>query len=355
MSKYGIWVLLVLLAAVRVVATRPVYQNGQRIRITGAVVQEPAVYSFNQRIILQNLKIYLPKFPEIHYGDRVVVEGLVEDGELKESKLISLKETENYLIVFKRKLVSFWQKVLPEPHASLVAGITLGFKSSLPEIFQDSLRKTGTTHVVVASGMNVTFVATFTLSFLIYVTTRRRALIFASLGIIAYCVITGFEAPVVRAAVMSGFAFLAQGTGRITQSLRLAAMSALVMLAVKPSWITDVGFILSFASTISLILFEVLVRRKLLFVPGIFRESISTSLAAQVGVAPILFLTFGQFNPLSPVINALVLWVVPIVMIIGSVGGIVGLIVPELGKIIIYLCYPLTSWFIWVVQTFSKI
>lgn len=355
MSKYGIWIFLVLLVAVRVMATRPVYRDGQRIKITSTVVQEPAVYASSQRIVLQNLKVYLPRFPEIHYGDKVVVEGLVEGGELKEPKLISAKETNNFLIIFKRKLVSFWQSVLPEPHASLVAGITLGYKSSLPKSFWESLRKTGTTHVVVASGMNVTFVATFILSILLCVISRRRAIVLASLGIAAYCVITGFEAPVVRAAVMSGFAFLAQGTGRVTQSLRLAGLSALVMLIVKPEWLTDIGFILSFASTLSLMLFEAFVRRKLYFVPGVFRESLSTSLSAQVGVAPILFITFGQFNPLSPIINAFVLWVVPPVMIIGSVGGVVGLIIPGLGKLIIYLCYPLVSWFTWIVQTFSKI
>ena len=60
-------------------------------------------------------------------------------------------------------------------------------------------------------------------------------------------------------------------------------------------------------------------------VPEILKEGLSTSLAAQIGVAPILFVTFGQFNILSPLINALVLWTVPYIMILGSVGGVVGL------------------------------
>ena len=88
-------------------------------------------------------------------------------------------------------------------------------------------------------------------------------------------------------------------------------------------------------------------------VPGVIRESLSTSLAAQIGVGPILFVTFGQFNLLSPVINALILWTVPILMLIGSISGIVSLIWPALAKLILYLAFPLTFWFIKITQIMS--
>lgn len=350
--KYAVWIFLISLVILRVLTTRPLYQNGQRLRVTGTVTLEPSVFGYQQKIILNRLKIFLPKYPEIYYGDSLVVEGLVKNGELTDAKLVSLRPTNNFLIIFKKRIVSFWQKTLPEPDASLVAGIVLGYKSSLPKNFSESLKKTGTTHVVVASGMNVTFVAAFLMAVLTKVTRRGRAILFSLVGILAYCVITGFEAPIVRAAVMAGIGFLAQITGRLNSSLRAVGVTGLIMLAIQPAWISDVGFILSFASTLSLMLFESKVNSKLVFVPGIFRESLSTSLAAQLGTAPILFIAFGQFNPLSPIINALVLWVVPPVMVIGTVGGLVGLVVPQIGKMLIYLLYPLTSWFIYVVNNF---
>lgn len=353
--KYVIWIVLILVVAIRVLYSQPTYSNGQRLRITSTISLEPTVYSYQQRVTISGLKVYLPKYPEIYYGDKIVVEGVVKDGELTEPKLISVKPTDNFLIIFKRKIVSFWQRTLPEPDASLVAGIVLGYKSSLPRNFSDVLKKTGTTHVVVASGMNVTFTASFLMAILLKFTKRSKALIITLIGIVFYCVITGFEAPIVRAAIMAGITFAAQLTGRVSSSLRAAGITGLIMLAIKPAWIADIGFILSFASTISLMLFESKVSSKLHFVPGLFRESLSTSLAAQIGTAPILFATFGQFNILSPVINALVLWVVPIVMIIGAVGGVIGLISPFLGQIITYLLYPLTTWFIWTTQTFANI
>ena len=347
--KYIIWIFLIFLVIFRYFTTRPVYQNGQRLRVTGTVNLEPTIYSYQQKITLEGLKFFLPKYPEIYYGDKIIVQGTVNNGELTNAELLKFETSNNFLIVFKKKLISFWQRVLPEPDASLVGGIVLGYKSALPRSFSDALKKTGTTHIVVASGMNVTFTATFLMLVLTQAVSRRKAIILASVGILGYCVLTGFEAPVIRAAIMVMFMLAAQLTGRVAQAWKGLLVSGLLMLIVKPAWLADIGFILSFTATASLMLFEEKINGFIHFVPGIFRESLSTSLAAQIGVAPILFVTFGQFNILSPIINALVLWVVPLIMIIGSIGGLVGLLVPALGQLMVYLVYPLTAWFIFVV------
>ena len=125
------------------------------------------------------------------------------------------------------------------------------------------------------------------------------------------------------------------------------------MLLVNPSWIMNLGFVLSFVATLSLILFQAKVDRKIHFVPAILREGLSTSLAAQIGVAPILYFAFGQFNIFSPIINALILWTVPYIMILGSISAIIGIIFEPLGRLIVYIVYPLTWWFVGVVNIFS--
>jgi competence protein ComEC len=152
---------------------------------------------------------------------------------------------------------------------------------------------------------------------------------------------------------MSSFIFLGQETGRLVSTWRIFFLTAALMLIYSPDWSVDIGFILSFVSTGSLMLFEKRIRKRLSRVPEVLKEGLSTSLAAQIGVAPILFVTFGQFNILSPIINALVLWTVPYIMILGSIGGAVGLILPILGKAIILLSYPLLWWFVSIVQLFN--
>ena len=261
------------------------------------------------------------------------------------------KESTGVLYKLRQKLVLFYQRALPEPHASLVAGVTIGSKASIPKEFWESLKRSGTAHVVVASGMNVTLVASFLLGLLVLLVPRKRAVPLALSGVWLYALLSGFDAPIIRAGVMGSIALAAQEFGRLNFAWRALVLSAGMMLLIWPTWLTDLGFILSFLATASLLLFEKKIAKLLRKVPSILREDLSTSLAAQIGVAPILFISFGQFNLLSPIINALVLWTIVPITVIGMAAGLVGLIIEPLGKWILYLVYPLTSWFVWIVNT----
>ncbi len=353
MRKYFIYLLLILLIVFRYFTTRPGYLVGQKIRITSIVYSDPIKYTSYQYLKLVGLKIYLPIFPEINYGDEIIVEGTVGDKKLEKAKLTEIKKSVGFGANFRNNIISFYQKVLPQPMSELAAGITLGSKGNLTNEFWDQVKKTGVAHIVVASGTNVTFVVSFLMGVLTAFLSRKRAILFVILGITFYLFVSGFEAPLIRAAVMAGFTFLAQETGRLILPWRVLFITGGVMLAINPEWLTDIGFTLSFVSTASLLLFERRIRSKLFFIPEFFKEGLSTSLAAQIGVAPILFVTFGRFNIWSPIVNALVLWTVPYIMILGVVGGVMGLIIPFVGKLILWLGYPLLWWFVKIVSIFN--
>ena len=155
------------------------------------------------------------------------------------------------------------------------------------------------------------------------------------------------------AAAMGTVAFMAQATGRLTSAWKGLLLSGLAMLVIWPAWISDLGFILSFVATASILIFEPKVKKLLSRFPKILREDFSVTLAAQIGVTPIIFATFGQFNLLSPIINVLVLWTVAPITVIAGVSAIVGLVFPFMGKLLLYLCYPLAFWFVKVIEVFS--
>jgi len=201
--------------------------------------------------------------------------------------------------------------------------------------------------------MNVTLVAGFLLSSLTLVLTRKRAIPLAIAGIWFYALLSGFDAPVIRAAIMGSMAFVAQKVGRISFAWRGLILSALVMLIVNPSWVKDIGFILSFLATASILTFEPKLEKTFSFLPKIIKENFAISLAAQVGVAPVIFVSFGQFNLLSPLINTLIAPVIAPMTIITGIGSLIGLLVPEVGKLLLLLAYPLTSYFIEVVNLFG--
>lgn len=355
MKKYGLWFILVMVIIVRLFIffqSRETYPDGTLIKITSKVSSEPIRYPTSQYLKLEGFKIYLPLYPEVHYRDVVIVEGEVEENKLKNAMFIEVRQNNGLLVNVRKNLLQIYEKSLPQPHSALLAGVTIGSKSSIPKDFWEALKASGTAHVVVASGMNVTLVAKFLIAALALWLPRMRAIPLAIIGVWFYALLSGFDAPIIRAAIMGSLAFTAQELGRISFAWRTLVLSAALMLFIVPSWLTDIGFILSFAATASLILFEAKVRKILGIIPKMIREDFSTSLAAQIGVAPILFLSFGQFNILSPLINAAVLWTIVPITIIGMVGGIFGLVFEPLGKMVLLLTYPLTSWFIFVVNLF---
>ena len=240
--RYSLWFFLILLIIIRYATTRPIYKNGDRVRLRRRVSSEPIIYSRQQRLNLARLKIYLPLYPEINYGDRVVVKGVVQDGELKNAQLIKLEESKGLFFKLRKRLVRFYQSSLPEPHSALLGGVVLGSKASLPKDFWQALKKTGTAHVVVASGMNVTLVANFLVSLLILFLPRKKAIPVALVGIWFYSFLSGFDAPIIRAAIMSSLAFSSQGLGKLYQAWRALFLSAGAILLLKPDWLFDLGF-----------------------------------------------------------------------------------------------------------------
>lgn len=348
------WVFLVLLIVFRYFTTRPVYKNGDIVRVTSGVVSDPVTYGVYQYISVAGLKVYLPIFPEINYGDKIIIEGIVNGDKLEKPKLISQESLKNFGSGFRKRIIDFYLNSLPQPMSGLTAGVVLGSKGALSESFWEKTKNTGVAHVVVASGTNITFVIAFIFSLLNYFLPRRKSIPFIILSIILYLFLSGFQAPIIRASIMATFAFWAQKEGRIANAWRIYFLTAAVMLIINPDWLFDIGFILSFVSTGSIMLFNKRISMLFKKLPEVLKEGLTTSLAAQIGVAPILFVTFGQFNLLSPVINMLVLWTIPYIMILGAAGGVVGTLIPIVGKTILYISYPLTWWFTEVVSFFSR-
>ncbi len=353
----NLWVVLVVIVFLRILLFflhNNDYSNGTKIRVSGKVSVESYKYQYSQSVFINGFYTYLPLYPEIDYGDQITVEGIVEDNKLLNAELISLTESDNVLVIFRESLLDMYQRALPQDHAALVAGMTIGSKQSITQEFREKLKNTGTAHVVVASGMNIALVAGFMINLLVGFFERKKALIIAFVAIWIYAFIAGFEAPIIRAAIMASLTFSAQKIGKVNYAWRTLFITVFVMLMLKPEWIIDLGFLLSVAATTSLMFFEDKVRKKLVIVPRFIREDLSTTLAAQILVAPLLILFFGRFNILSPITNALVLWTVPLVTTMGMLAGVVGLFYFPLGQLILYLIYPLTWWFVAIVELFGS-
>lgn len=354
MKKHFIWLILFLLIFVRYVTTRSIYKDGDKIRLTATIFSDPKNSGNYQTFSVSGIRVYLPRFPEIIYGDRVVIEGSVEDGKIYNAKLISKDSFMGPGSFFRKNLIDFYEKNLPQPVSGLFAGIVLGSSGALSEDFWENTKNTGVAHIVVASGTNVTFVIAFVFSVTSLFLIRKKSILIVVSGMVFYLFLSGFQPPLIRASIMAGVAFLAESSGRLLKSFRNLLMTAGIMLVIEPEWIGDLGFILSFASSASIIVFSGKILKFINFLPNIIKHDFSATLSAQIGVAPIIFATFGKFNLISPIVNLFVLWTVPLVMILAGLGGVVGLVFPFLGKLILFVSYPLGWYFAKIVELFSK-
>jgi competence protein ComEC len=151
---------------------------------------------------------------------------------------------------------SLWniERALPEPHASLAAGVLLGAQRTMPANLVSALRITGTTHLVVVSGQNIAIVLGAVVALLTAVMPRRRAGMLALLLLPGYVLLVGASAPVVRAAVMAVGIAIAHTSGRRTPAWIFLTYAAAGMLALDPALAANVSFQLSAAATAGVLL-----------------------------------------------------------------------------------------------------
>lgn len=258
-----------------------------------------------------------------------------------------------FLDGLRESIAAFIRSGLPEPQASLLLGIILGIKSGFPPDFYEALRVTGTLHVVVVSGFNISVITNTLAKALIFIPLRVR--IFVTLAFLtAFVLLVGATPPVVRAALMGSIALIGTVFGRQNDALRALLITVIVMLILQPSWAGELSFQLSFLATLGLILALPLFDR---LVPGrgFLRSDFLTTISAQILVWPLLAYYFGTVSVLSLLVNALILWTIPIITYVSLVTATIGIVINGASSLILIPARLFLDYFIWIVEAFSRV
>lgn len=340
------------------------WDNTSRLRYTVTILEKPE-YTDSKTIVRSGIW-YIPikGYKEIIPGSRVSFEGKVEPKWVM-GKVVQIKMIDGKVVVIKHprgvgifhpggvrvalgnlreRWVATLQKNLPEPMASLAAGILLGIKRQMPRDFYDALINTGTLHIVAASGYNVSIVAVVLMGILAKVVSRGTGIAIALLGISAYVFVAGGSASIVRAGVMGSLTLIAYYYGRPSEARRLLWVTVGLMLLYNPLYIVDIGFQLSAVATAGLLYLEPWMKR----LPQIkfLSEYLYPTLAATIATLPVILYHFGRVSWISPLVNILVLPVVPLIM--GMTSGIL-----IFGQVVAWLAYPILAYMVWVIRLFG--
>lgn len=160
---------------------------------------------------------------------------------------------------FNLKRVRYWiedryKRILPEPESSLLVGILLGSDQQFTKEFEENIRNAGVSHIIAASGYNISILVIASKK--IFSFLNRKGYLISSLVLIwMFTFLSGLAPSLLRATVMSSMYLLSDMFGR-KGSGGVVLIYALTLLTVlNPYILFDIGFMLSFASTLSLTLF----------------------------------------------------------------------------------------------------
>lgn len=312
--------------------------DGDRMTLSNLVVD-------NTKIDNEKILIYLPNRYELSRGDSVTVSGDISAIEPFESELgrivqydrmmqihdigssvqnTKIIEVEKNFVLFEVfDQIFFWarralQTFIPFPSSSLSAGVLIGDQSGFPEDLIESVRGVGLSHIIVLSGFNVTLVASLAMT--LGKSRGRRASALAGFSaLLIFLIFVGPTQSLLRASIMTSSLILVRNYGTSRDEMRALVLAVIVIGIISPAALVwDVGFHLSACATAGLILFANRLEQFLIWLPTRFefRQTVTATIAAQLGTLAIQIYYFGWPSPLSLPANILVVPLVPYLMLV---------------------------------------
>jgi len=247
----------------------------------------PAEFNYKRYLSNQNIHFQEFLFPEQY---RVLAK---DEG----NALIS------YSLKLRRRFIEKLKRNMRDTNAISVAStLILGYKADLSNDVLQAYSKTGTVHVLSVSGAHVGIVYLLLNLALGFLSRFRYGRLIKAVIIIVliwyYSILTGFSAPVCRAALMLSLFIAGKTYNRYINSLNILAVSAFILLLYNPLYIVDAGFQLSYLAVFGLIVFQPVVFNLLNFKnkwAGKLWSITSVSIAAQVITFPLSAFYFHQF------------------------------------------------------------
>lgn len=269
---------------------------------------------------------------------------------------------------FKSAALAAIARTFPEPQGSLLTGILLGVDANVSPSLQEAFRTTGTSHILAISGFNVSIIAGLFTRIFRRMLGQKWAVPVTIVAIAAYTILAGADASVVRAAIMGSLVLLSGGLQRPSNGLAALAVAAFLMTLYNPGTASDVGFQLSGAATLGLIVYaepltQTATRLLTRFMPsttvkqivGVIGEFSLLTIAAQITTLPLMAYYFHQISIISLVANLLVLPAQPAVMVLGGLATIGAMINTTLGHGLYWLAWPFITFTIVIIELLAKV
>ena len=238
----------------------------------------------------------------------------------------------------RESISAFYEKNLSPDLSSLLVGIVLGLKGNISGQTLRAFSDSGTLHLLAASGMNTAIIYGVLQSiFDFFYVPRIFSFLAGSAAIIFYSFMAGPSPSVSRAAAMIVILMLGRVVGRDNDALNSLGFAAVMLLLINPLNLFSVGFQLSFAATLGIILFYKTFRKLFFSFPHFIRDSLAVVICAQIMVWPIAAYYFHRISLIGFISNLFIVPLAGLVLIGGVISGLAGIIFPPLGAVLVKL------------------
>lgn len=345
---------------------------GQHIRVSATVLEDPDTnkrgelvlrigrLSEENRPLAGELWVTTKHHSAIQRSDRLVVDGKLSPGfgsltaSIKNAQVLSVKREQpgDIALSVRNNFSTHIEQGISGSAASLGEGYLLGQKRGLPDDLTAALRIAGLTHVVVASGYNLTILVRLARR-LFEKVSKFLSFFSATLMVGGFMAVTGLSPSMVRAGLVSMLALTAWYYGRRFHPVVLLSIAGAVTVLVDPTYAWgNLGWELSFAAFAGVMILAPLIHAYFYGndKPHAVIQILIETISAQIMTLPIILVTFGQLSIVAPLANLIILPFVPLAMLLTFIAGLAAYIVPFAATIVAWPAQTLLDIMIAVVH-----
>ncbi|MBY0481315.1 MAG: ComEC family competence protein [Chitinophagaceae bacterium] len=287
---------------------------------------------------------------QIHYQSFLSEKGYLKiNSHINHSVLFYLYKTRDDILTILRKAVPGTKE------KSVAEALLIGYKDDLDKTLLRSYSNTGVVHIIAISGLHLAMIYGLLIWLLKpfgnkkWTTYSRSAIIFFVLW--GFSFITGGAAAILRSAVTFSFMLISNCLGYKNNTINALAASAFCLLVYNPFLLWDIGFQLSYAAVLSIILYGNYISNWFYFKNKLLQklwQLNAVTLSAQILTLPIILYQFHQFPnlflfsnfivvPLSGFVlyaEILVLLFSPFNLLMNWMGSITAFLIGEMNGVI---------------------
>lgn len=214
--------------------------------------------------------------------------------------------------------------------AGLMEAMLTGDSDAIPQRLYGSFQRAGAAHILCVSGLHLSLLCGMAASLLTPLAGRRRALVGGLLTMLLFVLLTGSGPSALRALLMASMAAAAELAFRDSTPVNALGGVVLLLTVINPRLVCRMGFLMSVLSVLAVTaaapaftdaaaqLFKLRERSQL---RGLVSAA-ATAAAVPIVTLPVSVLFFGYTPLFAPVVNLLILPLMPVLLGCGLLAGL---------------------------------